>query len=144
VTPNVLARSARTSWAPVVDGIFFTPFIHRRWSAHLAGSRGGQDLIHTVHSQEVECVTPNVCSARTSWAPVVDGISFTPFIHRRCSAYFVGSRGGQDLIHTVHAQEVECVTPNVCSARTSWAPVVDGIMLPAPPDELLKQVIFYV
>jgi len=32
------------------------------------------------------------------------------------------------------------VTPNVCSAHTSWAPVVDGIMLPAPPEELLKQV----
>lgn len=39
----------------------------------------------------------------------------------------------------VFAQGVQCVTPNQCSALTSWSPTVDGVLLPSSPSTLLAQ-----
>lgn len=39
----------------------------------------------------------------------------------------------------VYAQGVVCVTPNQCSADTSWSPTVDGVLLPESPGALLAK-----
>ena len=48
----------------------------------------------------------------------------------------VANAAGDDL---VYSQDVRCVTPNDCSAATSWGPVVDGFLLPDAPARLLAR-----
>ena len=67
--------------------------------AHLMGSRDGRNLIHTVHSQEVECAPRGL----PWWTESYSHRSFTGGAvrdpQRVQRTYFVGSRGGRNLSH---------------------------------------------